>query len=1468
DFAAESFSSKAISHPPPARQTRSAICTSSDGAKKVDKKWTFSSAYKSGPVPLDPNTGGTWLYPRHENFPMRQYQLEISETAVLYNTLVSLPTGLGKTLIAAVVLYNYYRWFPEGKMIFLAPTLPLVSQQAEACYNITGIPEKDTAVLTGRLKPRIRFDLWQSRKVFYCTPQTVQKDLLSDDSTSFASKVCCVVLDEAHKASGDYAYTKVIEQLELAGAQFRIVGLSATPGTTIKAIQKVVESLRAVKIEARHEVRALQPCCRNMLRTLNLLLCKKTDPSVAAYIHQKHSEIVIVPKNESQKDIERRLSRMLEPVLQYLKAHGALTFGGGNTTVSTFQIHKSCQEYLQRNGNAGGFIRAYFQAAYKLIELRNDAYQSLGCVKLKLQRLIHSPQKGVLAKMIRSKDFDDLHHLVLEATESADSKTGSDPSVESFNPKLQKLVVLLNEHFARAKAAEKSSRAIVFSQFRDSVSEIVEQLKKFRPLVRARHFVGQQGSKPPVGDVDNRLGGMKQSEQQQVIKWFRENVYNVLVCTCIGEEGLDIGEVDLIVNFDTLRSPIRMIQRTGRTGRKRDGRVVCLISEGQEERTYRALKQAEQTLMRALKNCRSFKMAIHTPMLPKEPSQEFVEIKIMRSFRLSQVGHSAPARQTKFQNWSLSTSQEEERSQLLGNIIPASSDWKTVRAVLLRGWCGNLRATISGQSTKILQKLKVLGPMKAETVSRHSLTCGTESIFPIVRRHDPNLAVEKKKAERVAETSVQMTYHSDEKKTQGASHIPNDVLRKLNSRNRLDEVKLQEPREPLLHANEKKEREKKEHIALNLRCNLQYGQFRRPNTTLSGIYEKRQAGMQPAVQRSDLQSDQMNDTLSIRGNGAHQERSKNDHDEILQPPMRLPTPPPSSCEEDNGTSTEERNFCFRLPTQDSSSSEDEDQKDDLPPSTSVPKNKPIFDTMNSATNADHFQVQETHRRERNEQSELPNNRTGKLRRENSMHAGIDDSDSPLISLKRKAAHRPLFALKRQRKISTNPKERDGGKIAIAALDMGGSTMSGKEACANTPRDVKISSFAIWDSNPGTMESETAPEVQRGENNKQSSQENGPDTHGNDPSFDNCSIRVLQKQAPLREHSLNGSLARTPNANRNVGKRYQRAPSELSLNSSTYGIVTSGLSPHRHNRTPNSNVRINRELTDTPVCEVNFVPEDMKCAVCGSGSSTHENPIVLCDGRCNRGFHKFCDSIEIDVYSVDPWLCQECSEVKEPLPKKRIVKKALIRNRHTNDNQVVDRRVHVCETDDSDLQRKKRRLERLEVRRLGTAKFVLEEAKIEAHDDMDDDDDDDAENEALKEEDSFSNDSFINDSSQLTQHYSDDDLGRVDPHASRDVDSLHRNLNAQHDRKDQYKTPFLNRRARGSPGVDLSETSSQEGLGNMHFVRSVLHHHEQGGDAEEIEAYFRDLQATEQSPVANSSFADPNDHSSSDKWPNE
>ncbi len=97
---------------------------------------------------FDAEAGAMWIYPT--NYPVREYQFSIVHKALFVNTLVCLPTGLGKTFIAAVVMYNFYRWYPHSKVVFLAPTKPLVAQQIEACFSVMGIPQEHTAEMTGK----------------------------------------------------------------------------------------------------------------------------------------------------------------------------------------------------------------------------------------------------------------------------------------------------------------------------------------------------------------------------------------------------------------------------------------------------------------------------------------------------------------------------------------------------------------------------------------------------------------------------------------------------------------------------------------------------------------------------------------------------------------------------------------------------------------------------------------------------------------------------------------------------------------------------------------------------------------------------------------------------------------------------------------------------------------------------------------------------------------------------------------------------------------------------------------------------------------------------------------------------------------------------------------------------------------------------------------------------------------------
>lgn len=95
--------------------------------------------------------------------------------------------------------------------------------------------------------------------------------------------------------------------------------------------------------------------------------------------------------------------------------------------------------------------------------------------------------------------------------------------------------------------------------------------------------------------------GQNQNAQQAVLDQFRQGSLNVLACTSIGEEGLDIKECNLAIMFDVQKSVKRSIQRTGRTGRHSVGRVVYIVTKnGIDAKNYDKMKAKQQEIKRDL----------------------------------------------------------------------------------------------------------------------------------------------------------------------------------------------------------------------------------------------------------------------------------------------------------------------------------------------------------------------------------------------------------------------------------------------------------------------------------------------------------------------------------------------------------------------------------------------------------------------------------------------------------------------------------------------------------------------------------------------------------------------------------------------------------------------------------------------------------------------------------------------------
>ncbi|CCM02210.1 uncharacterized protein FIBRA_04290 [Fibroporia radiculosa] len=559
------------------------------------------------PMKLQPDllASKRWLYPLNQ--PKRDYQFNIVKNSLYENTLVALPTGLGKTFIAGVVMLNFYSWFPEGKVIFLAPSKPLVAQQIEACHQTCGIPGAQAAELTGETPKSKRLKLWAEKRVFYMTPQTLLSDLISANCDP--RDIILIVIDEAHKGTGDYAYAQVIRFMMAKNPHFRVLALTATPGGNPEAVQAIVDCLHISHIEIRDE------------NSLDL----------RPYLHKKASEQHIIKMDEDVVKVRDLLAKIMQPLIRQVQNSGAMRGSSDPTMLHPFRCQSASQELRQRKAPAWALA-----AAAKLGPLaRAMGYlleASMGMCYTVISGIVYGFD-GTTGKKSTSRaaqsglQKDSAFGVLLKEIEAQKNRGFS------LHPKMEKLRILLIQHFANhmfdnedtGRASGNShpatqSRVMVFVSFRECVDEVVEVLNREEPLIKATRFIGQ-------GTDKQGRKGIGQREQLEVIKKFKSGEFNVLVSTSIGEEGLDIGEIDMIVCYDAQKTPIRMLQRIGRTGRKKDGIVHILLAEGREERNWDKAQDKYKDVQHFIVRAEELELYGDTPrLLPDHIKPECTEM--------------------------------------------------------------------------------------------------------------------------------------------------------------------------------------------------------------------------------------------------------------------------------------------------------------------------------------------------------------------------------------------------------------------------------------------------------------------------------------------------------------------------------------------------------------------------------------------------------------------------------------------------------------------------------------------------------------------------------------------------------------------------------------------------------------------------------------------------------------------------
>ncbi|KAL9031390.1 MAG: hypothetical protein Q9196_000574 [Gyalolechia fulgens] len=524
---------------------------------------------------LDPEAMKTWVYPTNLGN-IRRYQYSIVASGLYHNMLVALPTGLGKTFIAATIMLNWFRWTTDAQIVFVAPTKPLVSQQVKACFEIAGIPRSTTTMLTGVTPPGVRAEEWKSKRVFFMTPQTIVNDLKA--GICDPKKLVLLVVDEAHRATGGYAYVEVVQFLRRFNSSFRVLALTATPGASIEGVQEVIDGLGISRIEIRTE----------------------ESLDIREYVYARKIETHLFDYTDEMLMIMDLYAKALQPLVDKLCGMNAY-WGRDPMTLTPYGCNQARTRWMLsdagRKANMGvkGMVNTIFSLLASLahgIELLK--FHGIGPFYHKVLAFRNDTRDASNKGSKYRKQIDES-----EPFEKMMSRVRTWINNPDFvgHPKLEHVQGVVLNHFldageGRGASDPSGTRIMVFAHYRDSAEEIARVLKRNEPIIRPRVFVGQATSKSSEG--------MDQKTQLDVIQRFKNGIYNTLVATSIGEEGLDIGEVDLIICYDASASPIRMLQRMGRTGRKRAGNIVVTLMRGKEENNFIKAKDGYQKMQQEI----------------------------------------------------------------------------------------------------------------------------------------------------------------------------------------------------------------------------------------------------------------------------------------------------------------------------------------------------------------------------------------------------------------------------------------------------------------------------------------------------------------------------------------------------------------------------------------------------------------------------------------------------------------------------------------------------------------------------------------------------------------------------------------------------------------------------------------------------------------------------------------------------
>jgi ERCC4-related helicase len=484
----------------------------------------------------------------------RDYQRRFVGRALEANTLAVLPTALGKTVIAELVASELLHRHPGCRILFMAPTKPLALQHRESVLKHLKLREDEVAAVTGETAARA--SVWGNSMVRFvtATPQTVWNDYRN--GLVRLEEFALLIFDECHRSRSRYAYTRLAEEYVRRCPYPLILALTASPGSEE---DKVVEVVRNLWIE-------------------QVVWMSEEDEEVSKYIPGIRVGWVRVKLPAEYEMIRDEIKGMIESVISRLRESGLLRM----------PIEAVNRKVLVGLMNR---IRAEIDSGVKGPNIHYMTLLSAALSLYHAQELIESQHIHSLKHYLEEISRSELRsHKIIVSTPDFRNLVRMVSQCTVDHSKVDALASALEAHFAE----KPGDRVLVFANIRATAEVLVDRLRERG--YRAALFIGRaEGKHGPR---------MSQDEQMKTLRAFREGLYNVLVATSVGEEGLDIPECGLVVFYEPAVSGIRYIQRRGRTGRKLPGKAVILVTDKTVDEYYfregyRRAKRMDKILQQA-----------------------------------------------------------------------------------------------------------------------------------------------------------------------------------------------------------------------------------------------------------------------------------------------------------------------------------------------------------------------------------------------------------------------------------------------------------------------------------------------------------------------------------------------------------------------------------------------------------------------------------------------------------------------------------------------------------------------------------------------------------------------------------------------------------------------------------------------------------------------------------------------------